>query len=117
MYRFPGDNSTVKPIKAKLIGDRTCSAAGLTSCANEPVFELCRMLVEAGHDPDQPLEAYRGKMLAIIVASIGYGARLTVNSRGTGFIALQYVRTASPVRKSAEVDPKYQNPAFDRVAS
>jgi hypothetical protein len=117
LYRLPSDNSTVKPkpIKAKLIGSRTCSAAGLTSCANQPVFELCRMLVEAGHDPDRPLEAYRGKILALVVASIGYGAHLTINSKGTRFCWLQEVRTASLVQKSAKVDPKPQNPVFDRV--
>jgi hypothetical protein len=86
LYRLPGDNSTVKPnpIKAKLIGERTCSALGITSCANTPVLELCRALVKAGHDPDRPLEAYRGKVLALTVASIAQGAGLEVNGHGTG---------------------------------
>ena len=106
--RLPSDNSTAKPkpIKAKLIGERTCSALGITSCANTPVLELCRALIKAGHDPNKPFEAYRGRVLALTVASIAQGAGLEINGHGTGFRPFREGGAASPVRKPAEVDPK-----------
>jgi hypothetical protein len=45
---------------------------------NAPVLALCRALIEAGHDPNTPLEAYRGATLCLRVRSIGEGAKLTV---------------------------------------
>jgi hypothetical protein len=42
------------------------------------VCQLCRDLVEAGHDPSEPMEVYRGLTLALRVRLIGEGARLTV---------------------------------------
>jgi hypothetical protein len=57
-----------------------CTALGLLSAAcDTPVLRLCRMLVAAGHDPSEPMEVYRGEVLALTVRSIGEGAKLTVN--------------------------------------
>jgi hypothetical protein len=46
---------------------------------------LCRQLIAAGLDPDRALEVYRGATLALTVRSIGEGARLEINPKGTGF--------------------------------
>ncbi|MFY9839327.1 MAG: hypothetical protein WAK55_23200 [Xanthobacteraceae bacterium] len=46
---------------------------------------MCRKLVEAGHDPATPLEAWRGKTLCLLVRSIGEAARLEVSGEGVGF--------------------------------
>jgi hypothetical protein len=64
--------------RADLVGFDQCTAEGLTAHAAAPVLALCRLLVEAGHDPDWPLHAYRGDVLCIIVGSIAEGARVTV---------------------------------------
>ena len=81
-------------IRADLIGSDTCTALGLTCNSGSPVLALCRGLVEAGHDPAIPLEAYRGDVLCLCVRSIGDAAAVEVNARGTGFV----VRPASLVR-------------------
>jgi hypothetical protein len=72
-------------IQAQLSGDDTCTALGITVRSSSPVLALCRKLVEAGHDPATPLEAYRGDTLCLRVRSIGRAAKLEVNSEGTGF--------------------------------
>jgi hypothetical protein len=60
-------------------------------------------LITAGFDPDRPLEAYRGDILALWVQSIGQAARLEINSHGTDFTAFRGRRAAPPVRKSRPV--------------
>jgi hypothetical protein len=49
-----------------------------------PVLALCRKLIEAGHDPATPLEAWRGAILCLRIRSIGEGAQLTVQDSKTG---------------------------------
>jgi hypothetical protein len=73
--------------------------------AYAPVLTLCRVLMAHGHDPATPLNAYRGGVLALKVRSIGEAARLTLNSKGTGFVtfrapeeAISDVRSAPPAR-------------------
>jgi hypothetical protein len=46
-------------IRAEIIGT-ICTALGITAHGSAPVLALCRKLVEAGHDPATPLEAWRG---------------------------------------------------------
>jgi hypothetical protein len=46
---------------------RQCSALGITATGNAPVLTLCRRLIEAGHNPILPLEAYRGTTLCLRV--------------------------------------------------
>jgi hypothetical protein len=71
-------------IHAELIGSDSCHALGINVRGHAPVFTLCRALIEAGHDPAQPLEAWRGDVLALKVRSIGEGAELTVQDDRLG---------------------------------
>ena len=65
-------------IRAELIGNNECRAAGLVVRSTTPVLAMCRQLIAAGVNPALPLECYRGRVLAITVASIGHGAGLAV---------------------------------------
>src|SRR5438128_152881 len=72
-------------IRADLIGQSQATACGVTvSGRNAPVLALCRALVEAGHDPATPLDAYRGSTLCLRVRSLAEGAKLTVYDNGVG---------------------------------
>ena len=73
------------PIRAALIGSDRCEAEGISVRAVAPVLALCRKLVTAGHDPERPLHAYRGNVLALRVRSIGEGAQLAIAGDGVGF--------------------------------
>ena len=84
--------------RAELIGSDICTACGIRVRSTTPVLSICRGLIEAGH-ADQALHVYRGDVLALTVASIAQGACLEINAKGTGFIRLRAVRTASPVRQ------------------
>ena len=78
----PSCNSS--PVRAELSGSDTCTALGITAKADSPILALCRKLIEAGHDPAAPLEAYRGNTLALRVKSIGQDAALRVGTGGNG---------------------------------
>jgi hypothetical protein len=68
-------------IRADLIGQNQASACGVVvSGRNAPVLALCRALLDAGHDPATPLDAYRGATLCLRVRS--EGAKLTVAESG-----------------------------------
>jgi hypothetical protein len=71
-------------IRAELIGSNTCTALGITAHAHAPVLALCRRLIEAGHDPNRPLHAYRGDTLALVVRLITDGAGLTAQDDRLG---------------------------------
>jgi hypothetical protein len=74
-------------IRADLIGDTTAIAAGITARGRAPVLALCRMLIEAGHDPGLALESFRGDVLCLRLRSIGVAGRLTVDeSRDCRFV-------------------------------
>jgi hypothetical protein len=73
------------PIRAVLIGSARCEALGISVCDAAPVLGLCRELVAAGHDPQLPLHAYRGDVLALRVRSIGEAAQLAIAGDGVGF--------------------------------
>jgi hypothetical protein len=60
---------------------------------------LARLLIEAGHDPATPLEAWRGETLCLRVRSIGEGARLRIASHGVGFERLPECTGSPPVRQ------------------
>jgi len=94
------------PIHATLMGSSCCQALGITGRGCAPVLDLCRALVEAGHDRRRPLHAYRGDVLALKVRSIGKGARLTVREDRAGprFIAWEPFprRVGAWVREKAE---------------
>ena len=72
-------------IKAELIGDSTALACGHVVVSSSPLLGLCRKLVDAGHDPQTPLEAYRGDTLCLTVRSIGEAAGLEISGNGVGF--------------------------------
>ena len=82
--RFDSPKQPV-PIRAALIGSDRCEAGGISVCGAAPVLALCRKLVSAGHDPERPLHAYRGNVLALRVRSIGEGAQLAIAGDGVGF--------------------------------
>jgi hypothetical protein len=92
-------------IRAELRGDDICDARGITVRSSSPVLVLCRKLVQAGHDPATPLEAYRGDTLCLRVRSIGEGARLQINSQGRGFEPYQEPRPATLARKNEAAGP------------
>jgi hypothetical protein len=99
-------SSSRAAIHAELIADNTCSALGMTVRGPAPLLALCRLLVEAGHDPATPLEAWRaGGGPCLRIRSIGAGARLRVSTHGGGFERLPgsagACTAASPVRKNA----------------
>jgi hypothetical protein len=62
----------------------SASACGLTVTGTAPVLDLCRALLQAGHDPGKRLEVYRGSTLCLIVRSIGEGARLRLSTNKKG---------------------------------
>ena len=84
-------------IQAELAFDDTATACGITVRSSTPVLALCRRLLEAGHEPSARLHVYRGSTLALTVRSIGEGAQLVINGRGTGFRRARDVVTASPM--------------------
>jgi hypothetical protein len=65
-------------IRAEIIGATEARAMGLAARGHAPLFALCRLLIERGHDPARPLHAYRGDVLCLRVRSLGAGAGLTV---------------------------------------
>src|SRR5215831_11766633 len=71
-------------IRAELIGSNSCSALGITARGHAPVLALCQLLIEAGHDPNRPLLAYRGDTLCLRVRSIVEGAALAVEDDRMG---------------------------------
>jgi hypothetical protein len=67
-------------------GQTIASAEGVLSVRGwAPVLDLCRKLVEAGHDPSTPAEAYRGSTLCLHILSIGDAARLSVSGSRFAF--------------------------------
>src|SRR5689334_5002459 len=69
-------------IRAELIADDSCSALGMTVRGPAPVLALCRLLVEAGHDPATPLEAWPGDVRCLRIRSIGAAAALRIGTHG-----------------------------------
>jgi hypothetical protein len=88
------------PIRAILVGSDHCDALGLTGHGYSPVLALCRALVAAGHDPRRRLHAYRGEVLALVVSSIGAGAKLRVATHGVGFEPVTGCTGGPPVRQN-----------------
>ena len=95
----PRNTHIPNAICAELIGSDTANAASISVTAYGPVLELCRRLIDAGHDPTTPLHAYRGLTLCLKVRSIGEAARLRISPAGVGFKRLPPPRGsgASPI--------------------
>jgi hypothetical protein len=93
-------------IAARLLGDDTAVADGVTVRSSSPVLVLCRKLVEAGHDPQSPLMAWRGRVLCLRVRSIGEAVGLRVNGAGTGFVPLREPTAGPPISANGNSDPE-----------
>lgn len=89
-------------IRAVIAGTDQCEAFGHKVRASVPVLALCRKLIEAGHDPGRPLDAYRGDVLVLRGRSIGEVARLSIRGDGVGFRRAQEMVGASLVRFSEQ---------------
>jgi hypothetical protein len=87
-------------IRAELKGSSCCKSLGISARGSAPVLALCRTLVKAGHDPRRPLYVYRSNVLALIVRSLGNGARLRVATHGVGFERACGCTGGPPVRAS-----------------
>src|SRR5215831_12841773 len=104
-------------IRADLIGSDRCSALGIYARGMTPVLALCRLLVEAGHDPATPLEVWRGYILCLRIRSIDDGAALRIGTHGVGFERLPECTAASPMRQSEVARPGdtcSAGPRYDR---
>jgi hypothetical protein len=75
---------SAQPIHADLAGNDRAIALGLAVQAHTPILSLCRKLIEVGCDPARALHVFRHTILALVVRSIGEGARLTVKTAGNG---------------------------------
>ena len=71
-------------LRAELEGSNRATALGISVRGHVPVLDLCRKLVEAGHNPALPLEAWRGDTLALRIRFIGEAAQLTVKDNNVG---------------------------------
>jgi len=98
-------NENTQAIRAELIGSDRCFALGMNVRSTAPVLALCRRLVEAGHDPATPLEAWRGDVLCLRIRSIGDGAALRIGTHGVGFERLPECTVALPVRQNEVTRP------------
>jgi hypothetical protein len=89
------------PIRAELAWSDTATALGIVARSSSPVLALCRKLLEAGHGPTTPLEAWRGGVLCLRVRSIGAAALLETD--GTSFYPSQ--RAVQPAGKEKPKTP------------
>jgi hypothetical protein len=77
-YHDARPSPATQALRAIIIGSNQAEANGVTARGHAPVLALCRALIEAGHDPNTSIAAYRGATLCLKVRSIGEGTRLTV---------------------------------------
>jgi hypothetical protein len=56
-------------MRAELIGSDICTVLNVSVRGHAPVLRLCRLLVDVGHDPTLPLDAWRGPVLCLRVRS------------------------------------------------
>lgn len=89
-------------LHAELVRSDRAIACGIVARGPSPLLRLCRLLIDAGHDPDTPLAAWRDGTLCLRVRSIGLAARLRVGPHGVGFECLQECTAAPPVRGSVQ---------------
>jgi hypothetical protein len=65
-------------------GQTIATACGISVRSRAPVLSLCRRLIQAGHDPAEPAEAWRGETLCLHIRSIGEAAELSVSKPAGG---------------------------------
>jgi hypothetical protein len=93
-------------LRAEIRGNASACCNGITVTAPALVLALCRKLVEAGYEPAEPLEAYRGDTMCLKVRTIAEGARLAIRGDGIGFrFEGRGVDTASPARSRHSAEP------------
>jgi hypothetical protein len=92
-------------VRAELFGSNRCTALGIVAHSAAPVLDLCRKLLVASYDPATPLEAWRGEILCLRVRSIGEGAGLEINAKGTGFVPFRAVRAAPLIAQNCRPMP------------
>jgi hypothetical protein len=97
---LPKPKIQTRVVLAELTGSNTCAALGIVARSHSPILGLCHRLIEAGVDPARPLHAYRGDTLALTISSIGHGARLEINVKGSGFVRHRAVRPTPPMRQN-----------------
>lgn len=69
---------------------------------HSPSFNFCRKLLAEGADPKEPLEVYRGDMLAYTVSSIGWGAtKIIYENEKTGPVIRNYKEHPRKVARRA----------------
>jgi hypothetical protein len=54
----------------------TTTELGLTTCSREPILDLCKTLVDRGHDPATQLAVFSGSKLVVTVTDISAPPRL-----------------------------------------
>ena len=101
----PAQELNAQPVRADLIGDNVARACGIVAHNGAPLLKLCRLLVDAGFDPNQPLEAWRDDVLCLRVGAIGQAAALEVNGEGGGFRRLRQPNAAPPMRRTGRGAP------------
>jgi len=94
-------NNAPAVISVTLTGSDTAAALGITVRSSSPLLCLCRALLDAGADLDQPLHAFRGDVLALTIRTLADGARLEVNQHGTGFTPRRGRRAAPSIATTA----------------
>jgi hypothetical protein len=85
------------PIIAAITGSDSAVVMSISVRSTSPLLCLCRALLRAGTDPNRPLRAFRGDVLALTIRSLADGARLEVNQHGTGFTARRERRAAPSI--------------------
>ena len=86
------------PIVCQIIGSDRCAFGSLVVKHHAPVLAICRMLIEAGYDPERPLEAYRGETLCLKIRTIAEGAKLTIEEGPNGPRLVPFRKTAAAKR-------------------
>jgi hypothetical protein len=102
-----------RPIHVELAWSDHATALGTVVKGGAPVLQLCRLLIEAGHDPATPLEAWRGGTLCLRIRAIGDAAGMCVSDDNIGRPRFRRQRTnaaASPIRKNAEPSASTSKP-------
>jgi hypothetical protein len=86
---------------AELVADNLARCAGITA----PVPELCRALLEAGHNPATRLMVYRGSTLELVVRSIAEVAEVKLARSGVpveaGAVVVPFTRCIGADRRGA----------------
>lgn len=104
---------TGTPIISHLTGMDTAKALGVTA---QGVIALARKLIDAGHDPTAPLEAYRGATLCLRIRAIGEAARLRLGSHGVGFEAAKACGAAPDIEPEANGPGLFHQKNSQRLA-